>query len=710
MTDAQQRQRSARRLIVEIKIAQGAPPNYSGWGLVYGCIVERIEINRDSSPSTAVIWFTKYRWNINPIFARRGNLVRIRTDEPLSADRSILFQGFIVSRQTSFSGGSDTGMSHERNVIVCCDYRWLLNVTSPVVGQFARSRDDYYLYGTYYQYPKDNNYTFLSGRRVVFNEKGLPNKDPAPLILTNYDIEMPVFIDSDSADHWTARDMLNYCLSPLYNRVYNIFPLIPSNIASLEHSDFDRVLNNILVDGLSNIEAAELVVKHIGWSFRQDYDDDGKVTLVFFKVGSAAGYTRTDEQATILHKLHAPAVGEDISAAVAEGSKMLWSMALDEDIRDLVNQPWGLGAPHRFEFTAELVPAWLDSELVPDTTDELANLYFIESDLQDFTDPNLYSYYKYYHPRGSQFLRGIGRQWTLNESGRYSAGSYDRGMPFDFATVINAGYILDSDGKRLYAPFKRQLLSCLTLDKDSLNTIGIKVEFSFDGGATWQILPASISSLGNECGIYIDEPNLAEMVDEKESLIVGGDLDGVQLNYWTSLCDDKLNGRSFKNSQWRTRVRVTASVQLDERLGFYVGKPSYYGSPFPQINVYDFSNKYGIAKRTSASSLYNSGLPAKEVDSTYLIIAHLEAIRKASQDPSVSGVFVLERLWLGDGSGRVDFALGDGIEKVSGRNYTLLSRTDKGDVYPEIIKIIYLPEEQKMELITRDLRFVESSL
>jgi len=69
-------------------------------------------------------------------------------------------------------------------------------------------------------------------------------------------------------------------------------------------------------------------------------------------------------------------------------------MDLAEDIAAVVNKPWGLGAPHRFEFTAELAPAWLGSDLDPDTTESNANLFFTEAQLQEMTDPNAKSYYK----------------------------------------------------------------------------------------------------------------------------------------------------------------------------------------------------------------------------------------------------------------------------------------------------------------------------
>jgi len=712
VVDAKSMSRFAQQLAIEVKVSVGSPPYYPyNWISLWNSKIEKIEINPNSTPSVAVFWFPQYRWPTNLVYHKHGNMVRIRTTEPNNNDRSIIFQGFITRRRPSFSGGTESTKAHERFSIVALDFRWLLAVTSPVFGQAARGPDDYYHYGASYQYPKNNSYTFLTGRRTIFNANGKPDKDPILLNYTAYSQQVPLFADPENAVPWTARDMIVYILSPLYNRSYNYIPIKPSSLPGLEYGDFDKVLSNISVEGLNVMEAVELVCRHIGWSFRQDFTNTGSPTLVFYKSGSAYGYSRRNEEGTILHQLHAPAVGENITTAVSQGRKLLWSMVLDEDISEIINEPQGFGSPHRFEFTTALVPAWLDSELVPDVSEELANLFFTQAQLQELTLPNEKNYYRYYHPRGNSFLRNVGRQWALNESGKYSgSATYNRGMPFDFSNVIDSKYILNYQGKRLFAPFRRQLLPCLTVDKDSFSSVGIRVEFSLDFGYTWQVLPASISSLGGECGIYIDEANLAEMVDQSEGIISGGDLDGVQLNYWTSLCDDIVNGRSFKNGQWRTRIRVTASIQMDMRLGFYAPNISNFSSPFRQSRLYDFSERYGLAKRSPQSVFFGSSLPAYQVDSSYVLSNHLEAIRRANQNLAVSGVFVLERLWLGDGSGRVHFTIGDGVEKITGRNYNLFISSDQGIVYPEIIKIIYMPEEQKMQLITRDLRFAEVSL
>jgi hypothetical protein len=333
-------------------------------------------------------------------------------------------------------------------------------------------------------------------------------------------------------------------------------------------------------------------------------------------------------------------------------------------------------------------------------------------------DPNAVDYYKYYHARGSSFRSGVGRKWVLNETGLYSGGDYDRGMPFDFSDIDSGGDIfdslgrhtyalIDSEGKRNFGPFRRRLLPCLTVDQDDLNSVGIIVEFSFDSGTTWQKLECSIQSLTDEAGILITDPNLSEMIDQAQGTISGGTLDGVELNYWTSLCDDKVNSRVFKTSGWHTRIRVTACVQLDQRLRRQESPSEASGSPFNHIRLYDFSERYGLAKRASTSRYTDGTLSADEQDHYEWFGLHLSDIRRACEDASISGKFTLDRLWLGDGVGLPAFLPGDCIERITGREYSLAASVNGNPVYPEIIKIVYLPDRQQQILITRDLRYAD---
>jgi len=724
--------RTGQPLVIEARRGNGSPPRYGSWQPVYDAKVERIEINRDHQPSVATIWLPLSRWNQTPDLMW-GDMIRIRTDENYQSQRTVVFCGFLTQFLSDFSGGTEEpGSSFERCAIVCLDLRWCLSTTSNIFGQIVRSQDDYNNYGTPTQAPIDGRYTFASGRRTIFNANGLPNMSQDELLYQQ--CWTPIFDDIERATAWNAREMVRYILSPLNNLAYDYFPIAnPANIAGLEHSDWNKVLSNVVVDGLNTLDALLAVCRNLGWGFRVDHGNDGTSDLVLYKIGDADKYFREGKM-TILHQLHAPAVNENIAVAVSQGRKILWAMSLSEDIGPIVNNPVGLGYPNRFEFTAELVPAWADSQLVPDASESYDNLFFYEADLQEMAYPETKSYYQKYHKRGSLFhlSRDVGRKWALNEAGYYSSEEgYDRGPSFDFKNVIPAEYILDKKtGRRLFAPFARKLLSALTLDKESINSVGIKVEFSFDAGVTWQVIPAEIHPLTDEGGLYIELANLAEIAPKDATAVIDSmtvaeppvpsPLNGKDLNYWTSICDDKLCGRIFKNKfseteeeevkAWKTRIRITGSVQMDQRMWGQSLPSTANGSPFFQSQIYDFSEKYGLKKRTASSSFATSGLPADEQDNSDWFSNHLGAVRRANEDLTISGQFTLERLWLGDGAGVPDFMIGDGIEKITGRKYDLSYALGGGRVYPEIVQIIYLPERQKMKLITRDLRFAEKIL
>ena len=634
---------------------------------------------------------------------------RLRTDHAKADVQSIVFVGIVTSKFKQFSG------NYERNAVKCLDIRWLLHTTSPIFGQVARGPDDFEKYGTDEQVIIEGAWTFLSAQRCIFNPDGKPNRDPVDLIITSTDIEgmedkeqmtanIPIFCDPGSGEAWTAKQMLTYIMSPAYNLIFSHLPIFdPSQIPTLNHSDWNKKLYNINIDGLSILEAIDLICRHIGWTFRLSSNIYYVAFFEFYKPGKASGYSRSSEEPTIQHELCVPAVGTGVKGAVIAGNKLLAFMVFEEDVSDVINNPWAIGSPHRFEFTAKLVPAWLDSQIEVDTD----NLYFTEAALQKETNPEQYAYYRYYHVRGSQHLRTAGRKWSLNESGIYTGGEFNRGIPFDFTTIVPEEYIMyirkEGDTKKAYAPYRRQLLPCLTLDKEHLNSIGIIVEFSFDEGSTWQIIPCSIIPLSDECGIYIAEENLCEMVDQNEGIISGGILDGEQLNYWTSLCDDIAESRSFKAGEWKTRVRITASVQMDQRIFHESGRQPSSALSYESVSMYDFSDKYGHSKRTESSIFVNHWLTAPAVDSTETIKAHINAIRDANQDISISDQFILDRLWLGDGAGQPDFMVGDTIKSITGRDYNLSTA-------PEIIKVVYLPEKQQTELITRDSRYDASIL
>jgi predicted enzyme related to lactoylglutathione lyase len=741
ISDSKSIDRFAQSLFIQYKKGVGSPPQYgTEWQELYDAKIESITDNINATPSELVFWMPTKRWHDETVLGF-GDKVRVTylpepqpdPDTGITPSGSIpkvLFIGFITKIPRQFSGGNQSGGKYERLAFVALDSRWLLNVLSPCYGQIGRSQDDYTNFGKYTgedtQTPIVGSFADFSGRRCVFNPKSgkstKPNCDKEDIVFED-GTSMPCFTNPDNtkAAPWTAYKMVRYILGRITNMAFDYF-LIPDPAAlpgmptaeqlKDNKSDWNRVLNNISIEGLNTATALQFICKQIGWSFRIDYDTD-EPQIVFFKAGSAGDGPRfvppageeESRPVTLLQTLFAPApldseVGDDaknIKKAVEAGKIPLWAAQFEPDITNVINAPIYFGSPHRVEFTAELVPAWLDSDLIPD----IENLFFEESELSGLENLNQYSFFKYYHARGSQFKRDVGRIWALNESGRYSATPYDRGLPFDLVAVIPPIMSIGEDGRRLFGPFDRELLPCLTKEKLTDNSVGIVVEFSFDGGTTWQKVPAAIISLDGQYGIYITEMNLAEIKPLTDEYIVGGVLNGTDLNYWTSICNDKLTERVFKEAQWKTRVRITASIQLDQRLGGNLA-PTNSGSPFPQTDIWDKSGDYHNFSRDVTSIFSASNLPAEVRDDYNEFTKNIKQLRDTMQDTSVSGQFTLERLWLGD------IRLGDCVTKIEGREFVM--RTDVGEQisYPEIVQIIYLPQKQKMKLITRDLKFSEA--
>jgi len=703
VVDEKQLDRTAQFLYVQHKAGNGSPPNYpSKWKDVYAAKVESITDNMNAAPTEAIFWFPALHWNDNPGLTQ-GDKIRI-----LAPDGTVVFDGFMVRTSRQFSGGNEHGGKYERLAYICLDHRWLWIATSPVYGQYGRSPDDYSNYGKSSQSPRTGYYTAFTGRRCIFNADGLPNADNDMLNITGKtsSYQVRLFCNSSPDAHaWTAGEMIQYLIATSYT--WNYFSITdPSELTGLDDKDWEAVLLNVAVEGLNTATAMQHICQQIGWSYRLDYTD-GDPELVFFKSGSSSG-------AAIAHELYAPppadSPNDDIRDAVEKGKKMLWASQYEQDITTTVNNLFFMGSPHKFEFTAELVPAWDDDEFAPDTSDDYASLYFYESELSDLDNPNLLTFFKDYHARGSSFKRHVGRLWALNESGRYT-NDLDRGMPFDFAEVLPAKYIYDVNGRRIFGPYDRQLLPCLTMAKHSSDSVGIIVEFSFNGGQTWQQLSCSIVSLKDQCGIYITEPNLAEIKPEGDAVIDEGDLEDIELNFFTSLSDDKHNGRDFKDDEWNTRVRVTASVQLDQRLGGQV-TPLHSGSPFWQRDLIDASGDYHFQQRIEDGEYGTSIFANKDItpdnrlesDARNDYVAFKEyatSIRDSLQDMSISGQFTLDRLWLNT------FKPGDYITQIAGRDYKFKTGLGKSRLYPEIVQVIHLVQKQKTKLITRDLRFSE---
>lgn len=699
------------------------PSAGGSWKTIWDAKVQQIVHNQNSTPGYAAIQLQGRRWSDGHEFGF-GDLIRIELNDD---GGTVLFQGFITKINANFSGGSQNQSASENLNILVQDVRWLVAAGCPVYGQYGRSYDDYDDIASEDRTGVTNGYVHFTGRRCIFNAGGQPNKDPLELRYTqqgNYDL--PVFGGSHNAQYWSARDMIVYLLSPLNLSAAGFYysedatllagidkwgfnELGPDGDGADSLTDFGQILMNLSVEGLSVFEAIEHICKQIGWAFRINQHNQ----LFFYKYLSAAGSKRTESfgsSSSVLHSLWAPAVGEDIKKPVDRGNKLLHAATIDADISGVVNAPIVAGAKKKIEVTLELVPGWKDEDFVVPTTDPILS----EADLAVETDPNSFDFFKYYHARGSNFKRSVARLWVLNETGKYSESDYDRGEPFDWLTVLPVDLALAEGGKTKWGLFEKKLLPCLSYDADSGDSVRYKVEFSFDAGDTWQVIPCAVYALEDQAGIWIGEPNLAEMTDTFNEE-VGGDglvFMGEIYNYWISIALDKLfqddnSELTWKSGSWITRVRITASVQLDERLVHQLWPTNRSGSPLVHKKLFDDSDKFKYDQQAESSTFFEAErFDVKARDDTNDIAKKAASIQKITEDRSLAGQFALDRLWLVDTSNNTNyFEPGDGVWLIFGRDIQLTSSMGSTNVHPEIVQVVHDFTKQQTTFSTRDLRW-----
>ena len=731
-------------------IVEYAPSNGDGtwgaWQLCWNAVCEQIVEYAGARPSLATISLQGLLWH------ETGGLqiddrVCVRTPGVLAAS-TVLFDGVITAWQPSFSGGMAGAEGYEKSTFLAQDFRYLLHITSKIKGQFGWSVYDYPLPdhsgwgGVNPPDPSSYGGTFDSGRRCVFNEKGQPNQSPDWLTFGNQGFDGPVFGYLQSI-YWTVRNMVVYCLGEaVCEAMYRGYgpqhdPLLAVGLAD---ADWDTVVNDVVVEGRSPIEAAEYLAGLIGWKYRMDnYLDGGTVKQrhVFYQPAVAAGPIRSASQPTRRHWLYAPnnygslyPTSDTIQTLRDDPAvNLLWQADMMIDAAAAANVSVGLGERSIYEITAELVPAWPDSQLTLDWVDEANDrLYMLDEDfkamLEVGMDPNTEStYYNRYHASGSAFGTYclVGRKWALNEVGTYSTPTYDRGGPFDFSTVIPG-----LDTSRL-GYFRRQVLPCLGRDDadGDVRPVQYKLEYSLDGGTHWHPMDGRYSLLdaenSYEWGVYITQPSLADIVPKSTTDEGPGTYPAneegqsyktadQEINFWTALAREIDLSRSFKAGAWQLKVRLTACVQLDQRLLTVRDAIAGSGTCFKHEAVFDYSRQYLQRQRTPSSVLGRgeNPFPAAQRDHLEALAAHLDLVTELNRQQSQSCSFTLLGIKPAEGSGAwrtPRFALGDTIAGIEGRGVSL--RTNRGGDREEFVtieQIIYSPESDTMSIVTSDLR------
>jgi len=710
----------ATEWIVEAKHGDGA------WTPIWQAVCDEIVMRPGATPSTAVLRINGARWQ------DKGGLhlwdaVRVGSTEADPNDRTWLFYGILTARMPVWAGDGGQGGAFEESRWLAQCPKYVLNKGATIYGQYCYAKS---AYSTNWSsdwtsgppQPNDTSKVLLAtGHRCVFNPNGVGNMSQSGYTAGGGGFTCRLFDELDPAD-WTAEQIIYYLLA-LYTNTTSQALWVPSDSTApgtLLESDWDTVLHDVTIEGLTLCEALEYVASLIGWKFRLEwYWDDANSRIntryIFYEPGMATASLRDGTNPALAHRLYAPDDSDDLQALIDANVSTVQAGQLLQDGSNVVNVSTVLGERSVYEITAPLVPAWKDSDLAEWTVSDSDPLYINETTgsildlLKAGTNLNSYTVYTKYHPDGSSFAsyRDVGRKWALNETGKYTVtGTYNRGAPCDFSSYISS--VTDADD---HGYFARTIAAALTADKQG-NSVRYTLDWSVDGGTTWHTFPGRVELLEKEWGVWISEPNLASILlesatDEGTNLVFSGstdDTDGEEINYWTSLYRDKEKSRSWSSGEWKTRLRLTASIQLDTRL-LSTNTLTTSGANIVQETVYDYSRRFLHRVRESNSKYHGSAhyLSTAQDDTTVLTTCQT-AIDNANKHGRYSGSFELPWIFLSEGTGdyyQPRFALGDTITAIDGRGESLAL----GDgLHPFIDQIIYQPELCQTTINTSDAR------
>jgi hypothetical protein len=662
-----------------------------GYTVLPDALVSRVTLADFGGVSSAEVSFPTRRAGASREFDY-GSRVKIEANE------TIVFMGVISRIRETANGGSGGGAGYENVSFTARDYRYAIDRRAVINGVCTHGYDDYGFSGFD---PGDgdsvtlatDNWLYASGIRAIFNPSGKSNctLDPIEVQWHAADTARDVylFVERETGQLWTASRMLLYLLWYGWNQFSDLFDAAdPDDFKNITDTLFDTELRHIQIEGLSLTQAAELICREADMRFREYYDQ-GEPRWWFYEPN------RIDSDHSQMIKLYCPGVGESIDTSKPH---RCWSFNYEGDTEQMVNRVVTLSSPELYEVTIELVPSFANSII----TELPSPAALEETQIAGSSNPDQWTVFNRFDTRGAAYEPASLRLWTLNELGLYSWDPYDRDLPPDLSDALGA-YGLDSGASR-FGLFRRPLLPALTQLGLTGNSAGIFVEVSFDGGSTWQPLTGPIINIQESGGIYIAETNLHNIRPAGNQKVAGGALAGETLSLLTSTLNDMLtSGRQFRlddsrldsgNSNWQTRLRVTCSLELEQR-----GEKLSDGGTPVHTDVYDFSDSHHYRQRAASSVLSGD---ADTVDDSTDLQAKADVIYEQNSSPSIAGTFTLDQIDLG-------IRPGDIITEIEGRGIVFGSQyTSGGKRYASgarVEQVIHNPLQQKTTLITADDRF-----
>lgn len=504
--------------------------------------------------------------------------VLVRTNEPATADRTLLFEGHPPLMEAEWDGRP--GRAEDR-----CTF-----TAEHVYGRLARDHRCW-IYGRRMRNGAIEDglasdpdawqgaSALITALPCIFNMDGVGNCSPSPITVEAPDgSARSIYIFTDDEDstgqRWTYLNALRYLF--WFYRLPE-WPVGEGNIFSATDAyvDFDpdgdpapvpnsELLRRLLgvpeelgVEAANLVEALALVAAECGIHVIAETINDGGQATSQMRIWSEG-----DSSATVLPLAWGGRYPDgtrrfevsEMSAAEVYAANVIERATIGWDHRRVVNAPVVIGGVKHYEMTLPLVPGWepetnLDN-VAPVNRAAAKNLALTPDEVTACGETaEDYAWYRRYHKDGSEFenYSDVSRLWVLNEDGRFDGSTYNRNSPFndyapfDFSTVATAAVTTSGAWSRRV----RKLLDTITLTTDG-EEFGVYVQVSFDSGSNWYEPAGPVRVRFDPTGIYFDVKNPTQ--------ITPPDTAPEEQNMWYAIIDQTF------------RVRVTALIESDDRL------------------------------------------------------------------------------------------------------------------------------------------------
>lgn len=312
-------------------------------------------------------------------------------------------------------------------------------------------------------------------------------------------------------------------------------------------------------------------------------------------------------------------------------------LAANFDTLSTVNEWVGRGAAIRHEDTFELEKAW-------DEADDGTAIAELKKDAS-----------------GWEARRNVWRKWALNEAGDLD-GLRSGATVYDFSTIFEGKYEIR----------RRRFLPTLSHDPGDNTSFGVWLEYSTDAGATWKHYDGGYSVSNEECAIWFNAPD-PQREDSLNDLIAAAG---------------------------SARVRVTATVEEDQRLEYTAAKADDSASGFTIRRVLDLGQRF-VKQTRHAGSTFEVNFPSNDPsrDDSAELGKYMDQVNSKTDAAVLSCSLILDGIVTA-------YRIGDLITKIAGRNISLRTNTTDVDEpqYPQVVGITYLPDQPSTELVLDDFR------